>query len=84
MNQPQLPAYLQNRTVPDFTDYASDGLGAALPPHVSIQGNVFTLIDATGQEFQPLPVMDCVIVDRSNFACKRFYPPDKPWTPNST
>jgi hypothetical protein len=78
-----LPAYLQSRTVQDFTDYASDGLGAALPPHVSIRGNIFTLVDAGGQEFEPLQQLDCVIVDRSNFACKRFYPPDKPWTPNS-
>jgi hypothetical protein len=83
MTDHQLPAYLKSRQVQDFTDYAADGLGAALPPHVSIQGNVFTLIDAAGQEFQPLQVLDCVIVDRSNFACKRFYPPDKPWTPNS-
>jgi hypothetical protein len=77
----QLPAYLQNRAVPDFTDYAADGLGSALPPHVSIQGNLFTLIDSAGKEYQPLPVMDCVIVDRSNFACKMYY--DKPWVPNA-
>jgi hypothetical protein len=79
----QLPAYLQNRQVEDFTDHASDGLGGMLPPHVSIQGNVFTLIDATGQEFQPMQIMDAVIVDRSTVTCKRFYPPDRPWTPNS-
>ena len=33
----------------DFTDYADQGLGAALPPHVSIAGNCFTLIDAAGR-----------------------------------
>jgi len=69
----QLPAYIQNRAFSDFTDYASDGLGSAMPPHVSIQGNLFTLVDATGQEYQPMPTMDCVIVDRSNFACKMYY-----------
>lgn len=73
MTDHQLPAYLQNRSVTDFTDYASDGLGSAMPPHVSIQGNLFTLVDATGQEYQPMPTMDCVIVDRSNFACKMYY-----------
>jgi len=81
MTAHQLPAYLQNRQVADFTDYASDGLGSALPPHVSIQGNLFTLVDATGQEYQPMPTMDVVIVDRSNFACKMYY--DKPWVPGS-
>lgn len=77
----QLPAYLQNSAVPDFTDYASDGIGSMLPPHVSIQGNMFTLIDATGQEFQPMPTMDVVIVDRSTVTCKMYF--GKPWTPGS-
>lgn len=77
----QLPAYLQNRQVRDFTDYAADGLGTVLPPHVSIQGNMFTLVDAAGQEYQPLATMEAVIVDRSNFACKMYY--DKPWVPGS-
>ena len=81
MTQHQLPAYLQNRQVADFTDYASDGLGTALPPHVSIQGNMFTLIDATGQEYQPMATMDVVIVDRSKITCKMYY--DKPWVPGS-
>ena len=75
----QLPVYLQNRDVPDFTDFAGDGLGSTLPPHVSIQGNVFTLIDAAGQEYQPMPTMDVVIVDRSNVTCKMYF--GKPWTP---
>lgn len=81
MTQHQLPAYLQNRQVQDFTDYAGDGIGGALPPHVSIQGNMFTLIDAAGQEFQPMATMDCVIVDRSTVTCKMYF--GKPWTPGS-
>ena len=81
MTQHQLPAYLQNRQVQDFTDYAGDGIGGALPPHVSIQGNLFTLIDAGGQEYQPMQVMECVIVDRSTVTCKMYF--GKPWTPGS-
>lgn len=81
MTDHQLPAYLQNRSVPDFTDYANDGIGGALPPHVSIQGNMFTLIDAAGQEFQPMSTMDCVIIDRSTVTCKMYF--GKPWTPGS-
>src|SRR5271163_1452073 len=77
----QLPAYLQNRQVQDFTDYAADGIGGMLPPHVSIQGNLFTLIDATGQEFEPMQTMDVVIVDRSTVTCKMYF--GKPWTPGS-
>ena len=73
MTNHALPAHLQNRQVQDFTDYADAGLGTMLPPHVSIQGNQFTLIDATGQEFQPMPVMDVVIVDRSTVTCKMYF-----------
>jgi hypothetical protein len=80
MTDHALPSYLQNRTISDFTDYASDGIGGMLPPHVSIQGNLFTLIDAAGQEYQPMQTMDCVIVDRSNVTCKMYF--GKPWQPN--
>lgn len=74
-----LPAHLRGAAVPDFTDYASDGLGSALPPHVSIAGNTFTLVDAGGAEFPSSPTLDVVIIDRSSFACKMYY--DKPYTP---
>lgn len=74
-----LPAHLRGAAVPDFTDYASDGLGSALPPHVSIAGNTFTLVDAGGAEFPSSPTLDVVFIDRSSFACKMYY--DKPYTP---
>jgi hypothetical protein len=77
----ELPAHLRGAAVSDFTDYADEGIGSALPPHISIRGNKFTLIDASGEEFQPLDILDCVIVDRSNVACKMYY--DKPWVPNA-
>jgi hypothetical protein len=73
----ELPAHLRGAALPDFTDYAADGIGSALPPHVSIRGNTFTPIDAGGAEYPSMPVMDVVIVDRSNVACKRYY--DKPY-----
>src|ERR1700750_2980887 len=75
----ELPAHLRGAVVPDFTDYASDGLGAALPPHAPIPDNTFTLIDAPGQEFPSQPTLDVVIIDRSSVACKMYF--DKPYTP---
>lgn len=76
-----LPAHLQNRNVPNLTARALEGLGASLPPHISIQGNQFTLIDASGNE-QPMgPTLEACIVDMADVMCKRYYEND--WTPGS-
>lgn len=83
MNAPALPAYLQNRTRSNVAARAAQHLGAALPPHISIQGNTFTLIDASNNEQNAGPILDVCVVDVSDVKCKRFYPPDKPWTPDS-
>lgn len=78
----QLPAHLQGRQVKSLTERASEGMGGALPPHVSIQGNSFTFIDAAGNEFQPLLTFDAVVVDIADRLNKRYY--DKPYDPNAS
>lgn len=81
MTQVQLPAHLQGRQVRSLTDRASEGMGGALPPHVSIQGNMFTFVDAAGNEMQPMPMFSAVIVDIADRMNKRYY--DKPYEPGS-
>lgn len=78
----QLPAYLQQRQSRTVTERAAAGLGASLPPHISIQGNSFTLIDAAGNEQNEGGIIDVCIADVSDVNCKRFYG-DKKWTPDS-
>ena len=77
----QLPAHLQGRASRNLTQKAVAGLGALLPPHISIQGNTFTLIDAAGNEQSVGPTLDCVIVDVSDVNCKKYF--DKDWEPGS-
>lgn len=53
----QLPAHLQNLQAPDIAGALSANLGSAMPPHVSIGGGRFTLIDAGNNEI-PVPTFD--------------------------
>lgn len=78
----QLPAYLANRSTPKLADQTVAHLGVGSPPYISIMGNRFTLIDATGAE-QPIDTLylDCVIVDAGDHMSKIFY--DKPFDPNA-
>ena len=78
----QIPAYLQQRQSRTVTERAATGLGASMPPHISIQGNSFTLIDAAGNEQNEGGTIDVCIADVSDVNCKRFYG-DKKWTPDS-
>jgi len=55
-----LPAHLQNLQTPDIGGVLSANLGSAMPPHVSIGGGRFTLIDASNNEI-PVPTFDPVI-----------------------
>ena len=82
MSQANLPAHLQGRQIKSLTERASEGMGSTLPPHVSIQGNSFTFVDAAGNEFQPMLTFDAVIVDMSDRMNKRYY--DKPFDPNAS
>lgn len=79
-----LPAYLQGKpTTRRLVETAAVGIGSALPPHISIRGNSFTLIDASGQEQDLGAIMDACIIDISDVVAKRYMDPDKPWTPES-
>ncbi len=55
-----LPSHLQNLQTPDIGGVLSANLGSAMPPHVSIGGGRFTLIDASNNEI-PVPTFDPVI-----------------------
>lgn len=77
----QLPAYLRNRQTPAVAARALQGLGSSLPPHISIKGNSFTLVDASGQEAAMGAQLDCAIIDVSDVMCKRYY--DKPYNPKA-
>ncbi|MFA5902260.1 MAG: hypothetical protein WC829_24475, partial [Hyphomicrobium sp.] len=79
MTQMQLPAHLQNRQIRSLTERAAEGMGSTLPPHISIQGNSFTFIDAAGNEYQPVLTFDATIVDVSDHMNKRYF--DKPYVP---
>jgi hypothetical protein len=56
MTQP-LPAHLQNYQTPDIGGTLAANLGSAMPPHVTIGGNRFTLVDASNVEI-PVPTFD--------------------------
>lgn len=80
----QLPDYLKPLTnAPSLAARAAEGIGSSLPPHISIGGNQFALIDVTGAE---IPVdtkwLDVCVVDRSDVTCKMFF--GKDWEPGAT
>ena len=79
----QLPAYLQNRQSRTVTERAATGLGGSMPPHISILGNAFTLIDAAGNESNEGNTIDVCIADVSDVTCKRYYGADKKWKKDS-
>jgi hypothetical protein len=77
MNQPALPSYLQNRQSHRVAEGAANGIGGSLPPHISIRGNEFTLVDASGNKAEvPDKFLDGCFVDRSEVVCKQFYEED--------
>ena len=77
----QLPAHLQGRQSRNVAAKATAGLGALLPPHISIRGNSFTLVDAAGTEYNAGPALDVCVIDSSELPCKRYY--RNAWTPDS-
>lgn len=81
MNTSALPAYLQNRQSQGVATRATAGMGGVLPPHISIRGNSFTLIDGAGQQQPVGPMMDACVVDISDHMNKRYY--ENEWSPNS-
>lgn len=80
-NQPQLPAHLQGLASRGLADKARSFLGSTQPPHVSIQGNTFTLIDSSNTEIPLGPAMQACIADVSDVKCKKYFA--REWEPNS-
>jgi hypothetical protein len=77
MNTPALPSYLQSRQSQRVAEGAADGIGGSLPPHISIRGNNFTLVDAAGNKADvPTKYLDVCFVDRSEVVCKQYYEND--------
>ena len=82
MNQPALPAYLQNMNVPNLSERAFVGLGSVMPPHISIRGNRFTLVDSSGNEEAVNTIhLDVAIADMSEVVCKTYFKNE--WDPAS-
>jgi hypothetical protein len=75
-----LPSYLQQYQAPDVGAALSANLGSAMPPHVSIAGNKFTLIDAANNELQGAwfdqaigVYIDACIVDVNNVKSRVYF-----------
>lgn len=77
-----LPAHLQGRDHAGIAQRAAEALGSPLPPHISIRGNTFTLVDAAGAEYNAGPTLDVVVVDSSGKPPPKRYYRDK-WKPDS-
>ena len=89
MTTPALPAFLQQRQSKALATDLSANLGIGSPPYISIMGNRFTLIDASGAEepvetYNPQigPYLDCVIIDNGKHISKVFY--SKAFDPNAS
>ena len=76
LNQ-NLPSIFGRRDRRGLTETAATGLGGLMPPHVSIKGNRFALVDAGGGRF-PLQTMylDCIVIDINPNICKTYWGPD--------
>lgn len=88
-----LPAHLQGRQQRQLVDNALAGMSGALPPHISIGNNRFTLVDAAGGK-RPIETMhlDCCIIDVADTLAKMFFEfdyepgaddPPTCWSPNA-
>lgn len=77
----QLPAYLQNKARVDLNTRATAGMGGVVPPHISIRGNSYTLIDGNGAQQPVGPFMDACVIDILGVMGKKYYEND--WTPGS-
>jgi hypothetical protein len=88
-----LPAHLQGRQQRQLVDNALAGMSGALPPHISIGNNRFTLVDAAGGK-RPVETLylDCCIIDVADTLAKMFFEfdyepgaddPPTCWSPNA-
>jgi hypothetical protein len=78
----QLPAHLQNRQRRDLAAAAIGGLNTGSPPHISIAGNRFTLVDDAGNE-KPIQTLflDLCVIDANSAVSKIYFDPRTPFEP---
>lgn len=88
-NMPQLPDYLRDQSTRRVNDQLGGSLGSGMPPHLSIAGGRFTLVDGSGVSKvietadKGLPYADAIIIDSNEFISKVYYPPESPYDPAS-
>jgi len=84
-----LPDFLKNSKAPRLAERTIVNLGSPTPPYLSIMGNKFTEVDATGQQ-EPAGehdkqsgtfYYDAVVIDTLEAESKIYY--EKPFDPNS-
>lgn len=77
-----LPAHLQHRQKRDLIGTAIGGINSGSPPHVSIAGNRFTLVDDAGNE-KPIQTLylDVCVIDANAAVSKIYFDPKTPFVP---
>ncbi len=89
MTTVQVPAYLLNTGIPDFTERLGANLGTRAQPYLSIKDDRLTLVDATGDTRPVLTrddktgdsYIDCVIIDTCDHESKIYY--GRPYDPKA-
>jgi hypothetical protein len=78
----QVPAHLQHRQKRDLVGAAIGGLNAGSPPHISIAGNRFTLVDDAGNQ-KPIQTLylDVCVIDANASVSKIYFDPRTPFEP---
>ena len=77
----QVPAWWNKRSTSDTSDFLS-GIGSALPPHLSIGMNRFTLVDSAGNERPPVMSIDVCIIAANPYKSQIYYDPNTPFDPS--
>lgn len=73
-NALQVPAYLMNRVLKRTPESLIRGIGGGQPPHISLKGNRFTMVNAAGEERPHDQLwLDAVIVDWNPEISKTYY-----------
>lgn len=78
----QLPAHLANRQRRDLVGATLGGLNTGSPPHISIEGNRFTLVDDAGNK-RPVQTLylDVCVIDANPAVSKIYFDPAVPFVP---
>lgn len=77
----QFPDFLKNRQSKSLNETAAQVLGSSNPPHISILGGRFTLVDSTGatEQVQTL-YLDVCVIDQLERKSKLYYA--EAWRPD--